>query len=266
MTDVLFVHERVHANLTALRLDTVESILDNALAASTSEDRSFLEILDSLLTEEVKARRARSVETRMRLAAFPAPKTLDSFDYALQPSIDPSVVRDLRTLRFVHNHENVLLLGPAGVGKTHLAIGLAVEAVHAGFQAYFANTATVMEQLKRASRRDGLEQKLRMLSKPRVLVLDEIGYLPLAREEAHLFFQLVSRRYEHGSTIFTSNKPFSEWGEILGDPVLASAVLDRILHHSTVVNIKGESFRLKNKRRAGTPAAAAAAAGGSTKT
>jgi DNA replication protein DnaC len=252
-------YERIHANLKSLSLTTLENILDNALQSSQQEKKSVIEVLDYLLDEEVKARKSTANERRFRMAKFPARKSLDDFDLKFQPSIDANVLKDLRSLRFLHNMENVLFLGPPGVGKTHLAIGLGMEAVQAGFSTLYANMSTLIELLRRANRRDELEDKLRRLTHPRLLILDEVGYLPLDKEGSHLFFQLISRRYETASTIFTSNKPFSEWGEVLGDSVIASAVLDRILHHSTVVNIKGESYRLKAKKRAGAAVVAAPA-------
>lgn len=245
----MIAYERVHANLKQLGLTTAESILDTALQAK--DEKTPLEVIDYILEEEVKAKRLRGAETRFRLAKFPARKSLDDFDFKFQPGVDQATIKELRTLRFLHNEENVLFLGPPGVGKTHLAIGLGVEAVQNGFTTLYATATSIVEQLRKAARRDELEAKLRQLSKPRLVILDEVGYLPLDKEGSHHFFQLVSRRYEKGSTIFTSNKPFSEWGETLGDSVIASAVLDRALHHSTVVNIKGESYRLKQKKRAG---------------
>ncbi|MFA5862636.1 MAG: IS21-like element helper ATPase IstB [Candidatus Thermoplasmatota archaeon] len=242
-------YERVHENLRNLKLGTLDEILDNRLNANHVQDKSFLDVLDELLEEEVQTRRANSIETRTRLSGIPTRKTLDDFDYAQQPSIDQTVISELRTLRFLHNAENVLFLGPAGVGKTHLATGLAMEAMRAGFSAYWTTMPGFIDQVQRAAKRDMLHAKLKTYTKPKLLVIDEIGYLRLDRESANAFFHVVTERYEKGSTIFTSNKSFADWGEILGDAVLASAVLDRILHHSSVVNIKGDSYRLKNRRR-----------------
>ena len=256
------VYERLHRNLESLKLNTIESIVDNHLELAAKEDKPAVEVLDHLLEEEVKVRNASAMETRLKLAGFPVRKTLEEFDLSFQPSIDPSVIEELRTLRFVHNAECVCFLGPPGVGKTHLAIGLGIEAIRHGFSVHYTTAATLLDKLKKAEQRDGLDRKLKTFGKYKLLVIDEIGYLPMKREGAHLFFQLVSRRYEKAATIFTSNKPYSEWGEVMGDPVIAAATLDRILHHSTTVNIKGESFRLRARQRAGKPAPLAEAAAG----
>jgi DNA replication protein DnaC len=246
-------YERLHANMTTLKLGVAEAIVDSYLESSSAEGKSTVEALDYLLDQEVKARNSASVETRLKLSGFPVRKTLEDFDMSAQPSIDPKVVQELRTLRFVHNAENVIFLGPPGVGKTHLAIALGMEAIRSGFMAYYLGAAQLVQDLKKASEQDRLEPKLRSLGRYPLLIVDEIGYLPMDRVGAHLFFRLVSHRYEKGSTIFTSNKPYSEWGEILGDSVIAAATLDRMLHHSTTVNIKGESYRLMSRRKAGLP-------------
>jgi DNA replication protein DnaC len=244
-------YERLHENLKILKLNTMDAILDNYLETASSEDRSIMDILDHLFDEELKARKASAVETRMKMSGFPVKKTLDDFDFSFQPSIDPAVINELRTLRFIHNAECVSFLGPPGIGKTHLAIGLGIEAINNGFTVHYTTAANLFDKLRKAEKRDQLEGKLKTYSKYKLLIIDEIGYLPMCREEAHLFFQLVSKRYEKVATIFTSNKPYSEWGEIMGDPVIAAATLDRILHHSTTISIKGESYRLRARKRAG---------------
>ena len=246
-------YQRLHANLTALKLNVAESIVDNYLESAGAEEKSTVEVLDYLLDQEVRARSSAAVEMRLKLSGFPVRKTLEEFDLNAQPSIDPRVIQELRTLRFVHNAENAIFLGPPGVGKTHLSLALGYEAIKAGFLAYYISATQLVQQLKRASETDRLDAQLRSLGRYALLIVDEIGYLPMDRVGAHLFFQLVNRRYEKGSTIFTSNKPYSEWGEILGDSVIAAATLDRILHHSTTVNIKGESYRLMSRRKAGLP-------------
>jgi len=242
------VYERVHSNMVTLKLDTMESIVDSYLESALSEGKSFIEILDYLITQEINNKKASIIEYRLMLSGIPARKRLDDFDYSFQPSIDQNVIRDLRSLRFIHNCENVVLLGPSGVGKTHIAIGLAIDAINGGFSAHFTTANSMIEKLRMAANKDRLDRCLASYARCGLLVIDEIGYLPLDRKAANLFFQVVSQRYEKNPTIFTSNKAFSDWGEILSDSVLAAAVLDRILHHCTVVNIKGESYRLKKRR------------------
>jgi DNA replication protein DnaC len=178
-------------------------------------------------------------------------KTLDQFDFEFQPSLDRKVVRELAGLSFVERAHNVVLLGPPGTGKTHLAVALRVRAVEAGYSVMFLTLETLMTRLVRARHENRLDKILQQLTYPKVLILDEIGYLPLGREEASLFFRLLVRRYERASLIVTSNKSFLDWGEIFNDQVLATAILDRLLHHATTLNIKGESYRLKEKRKAG---------------
>jgi len=244
-------YERLHHNLKLLKLTTLESILDNYLEISIKEGKSFVEILDYIVEQEIQSKEARSKAVRMRIADFPFGKRLSDFDFKYQPSIDKAGIREMASLRFIRNAENVVFLGPPGVGKTHLAIGLGIEAIDAGFKVYFANASNMVEKLEAADKANRLDEKLRELSKFHLLIVDEMGYLPFNDYGAHCFFQLISRRYEKAAMIFTSNKSFGEWGDIFRDHVIASAILDRILHHCVTVNIKGESYRLKERRRHG---------------
>jgi DNA replication protein len=246
-----FTYERLHNNLHYMKLDTIEAILDNYLELSAKDSKTTMEVLDHLLEQERKNRDAAAIDRRMKCAAFPIIKTLEEFNFDFQPSIEKSVIEDLSTLRFIHNAENLVLLGPPGVGKSHLAIALGIEAVKAGFSAYFVNTSNLIERLKKANREGILEKKLKDFTKYKLLIIDEMGYLPFDDEGAHCLFQLISKRYEKSSTIFTSNKSYGEWGEIFKDHVIAAAVLDRILHHCTTINIKGDSYRLKERKRQG---------------
>jgi len=246
-----FSYERLHANLRYLKLNTIEELLDNFLEIAARDSKTTMEVLDYLFEQEKKHRGSAAIERRMKSAVFPVKKTVDEFNFEFQSSIDKKVIEDLATLRFVHNAENVVLLGPPGVGKSHLAIALGVKAAEAGISVYFTNAGDLIERLKIANREGMLEKKLKSLMKFKVLIIDEMGYLPFDEEGAHCLFQLISRRYEKSSTIFTSNKSYGEWGEIFKDHVIAAAVLDRILHHCTTINIKGESYRLKERKKQG---------------
>lgn len=237
--------------LDKLRMDHLEAQLDAVCEQAASAQMDYKDFLTQALQTEWQGRFQRGIEARLRLARFPWIKTLDQFDFDFQPSLDRKQVRELAGMSYIERSHNVILLGPPGVGKTHLAIALGVKAVETGYSVLFMTLEQLMIRLVKALRENRLERSLQQLTYPKVLIIDEIGYLPLSNTEASLFFRLVARRYERASLIVTSNKSFLDWGEVFNDPVLATAILDRLLHYSTTLNIKGESYRLKEKRKAG---------------
>jgi DNA replication protein DnaC len=244
-------HARVVEQLTRLRLRYVAERLDAVLADAARAEPTYLDFLDAVLRQEVDAKQRTRVTLALKIAHFPAVKTLDDFDFKFQPSVDQRLVRELATGRFLTQTENVLVFGAPGVGKTHLAIALGRAVVEAGHSVLFVSATALLAALARAETDGQLADRLMFFSKPKLLIIDELGYLPFERRSAHLFFQLVARRYERGSMLITTNQVVTQWGAVFGDDVLAAAILDRLLHHSHTLMIQGESYRLKQKRKAG---------------
>lgn len=243
--------EHARSLLKEMGLHTASEYLDAKLEDAAHRDITYLSFLDELLQVESQERKKRSEETRIKLSRLPHRKTLEEFDFSFQPSVDARLIKELSTLSFAARSENVILLGPPGVGKTHLAVGLAVQALRAGMTVYYTSLSQLVADLKKAAQQNKLDRKWRVYVRPDILIIDEVGYMQLDRESAELLFRVVCSRYEKGSIVLTSNKYFSDWGELMNDKVIATAMLDRLLHHSHIINIRGETYRLKDRLKTG---------------
>jgi DNA replication protein DnaC len=243
--------QRILGALKRLQLPYLRETLTAILSQAAKEEWTYLEFLDQILRREVDAKQGKRVRMGMQIAHFPCVRTIEGFDFTFQPSADERLIRELSTGNFIAHGENVLIFGPPGVGKSHLAIGLGRKIVEQGHTVRFTTATALLATLGRAETEGGLFEKLTEYCKPRLLIVDELGYLPFERRAAHLFFQLVNRRYEKGSLLVTTNQRVSEWGIAFGDEVLATAILDRLLHHSHTLMITGESYRLREKRQSG---------------
>lgn len=247
------MEEKALAHLRHLGLNVASAQLDSVSQQAAAGQWSYSQFLGCLLEAEVTERHKKRVELNLQFARFPYLKRLDEFDYRAQPSIDPRLIEELATGRYLSQGRNLVFLGPPGVGKTHLAIALGVKVAEMGHRVYFATAMDLARKLTRAVDGNRLHAELNALTQPKLLIIDEMGYLTFDSVQASLLFQVICRRYQKNQAIaITSNKAFSEWGQVFADdPIMASAALDRLLHRSTVINIKGDSYRLKEKRQAG---------------
>lgn len=245
MSDTL-VMDRIESNLVRLKLSRISDILSDLTKTAQDQGKSYLSFLDELLEEEVAAKEQRRIETALKISGLPYIKSIDEFDFTFQPGLDKQKIMGLFDLSFIRDKGNVIFLGPPGVGKTHLAVSLALKACQAGMSMYFTNMADLIVKLRK-DHEEGKPGKGRSYYKSALVVVDEVGYTPITREECNLFFRFIANRYEKTSTVITSNKAFTDWTELFHDPIIVTAILDRLLHHSTVINIKGNSYRLKEK-------------------
>ena len=237
--------ERIRHNLVGLRMPRALEALEAVIQQLERGQVSAIEAIDTLLAEEITVREGRRIKAALQMARLATVKTLTGFDFSFQPSLDRNRIMALASLDFVDKHEVVHFIGQSGTGKSHLAVALGVEAIRAGRSVYFCPLADIIDSLAKADREGRLRERIRYLCRTQLLIIDEIGYVTLGAAAGNLFFQLVNARYERGAMILTSNRGFAEWGQVFGDPVIATALLDRLLHHAVVVHIEGASYRMR---------------------
>lgn len=239
-------YQQLVKNLDYLKLKKMREHLDETIDTAMSNQQSFVEILVRWTNHEIDMREKNMIKSMVKVAAFPHLKEVKDFDFSFQPSVNKQQILDFISLRFINENENIVFLGPSGVGKTHLSTSIGIVAARNRVSTYFIKCHELIQQLKKAKIENRLEARLKHYKKYKLLIIDEIGYLPIDPEDAKLFFQLIDLRYEKRSTILTTNVSFKSWDEVFQDSKLANAILDRILHHATVVNIIGKSYRIKN--------------------
>jgi len=240
-------YAQLNNNLDCLSLSKIKEILPSYLDKEQSKDKSIIDSLYDLTKAEIEFRDQRARRINITVSSFPYHKTINDFDFSYQPTINKQKIMDLSSLRFIDDKSNIIFIGSPGVGKTHLATALGIEAASQRISTYFINFAELMEKFKQATKENRVEKIIKHYLKYTVLIIDEIGYLPIDRDSSYAFFQLIAARYEKRPTILTTNQPFSKWGEVFGDSVIANAIIDRLVHHSEVIKITGMSYRIKDK-------------------
>ena len=241
-------YNKLKNNLDSIGLLTFNQDLDYYIDKVNSGETNFIDALFCMSQKEIELRQERVNKSMIKIGHFPFIKTFDDYDFGFQPSINKEEILDLKNLRFINNNENIIFMGTSGVGKTHLATAVGIESAKNRYQTYFITANDLIAQLKKAQIENCLARRLKHFTSYSVLIIDEVGFLPISKEDSNLFFQLISKRYEKHQTIITTNKSFNKWGEVFGDSVLANAILDRLLHHSRIFSIVGPSYRTKETK------------------